>query len=206
MHKACQGQDDQKIQPKALRNWRWPVLNRKTLLIWEISGIFFLIIAGSLLHFVFEWSNRLPIIGIISPVNESVWEHLKLGFWSLLLFSVIEYRFIKNKTNDFFLAKGLGVFTVQGFILLVFYTYTAFSAKPILVIDISSYILGCVLCQVVSYIILTGTGDRTVFNRLGQALIVIHAVLLITFTFVPPKLPIFKDSHSLSYGIHMTKD
>lgn len=176
-------------------------MSKKSVLIWEVSGISFLIVVGSLLHFAFDWSNHLPLIGVISAVNESVWEHLKLGFWSLVLFSLIEYWFVKDETNNFLLAKGLGVITLQGFILLVFYTYTMFSAKPILVIDISSYILGSVLCQVVSYMILTRTAVRKTLNRLGLALILIHAALLITFTFAPPKLPIFQDSHSLSYGI-----
>jgi|SRR5680860_149219 len=177
-------------------------MRKKSVLIWEISGIFFLILVGSLLHFTFEWSNQLPLIGVISAVNESVWEHLKLGFWSLVLFILIEYWFIRNETNNFFLAKGLGILVLQGTVLSIFYTYTMFSAKPILVIDISSYILGSVLCQVVSYMMLTKTGVRKILNRLGLALILIHAVLLIIFTFVPPKFPIFQDSHSLSYGIN----
>jgi len=161
-------------------------MRKRSIIIWEISGIFFLIFVGSLLHFVFEWSNRLPLIGVISPINESVWEHLKLGFWSLVFFSLIEYWFVKNDVNNFFLAKGLGVLTLQGTILLVFYTYTMFSSKPILVIDISSYILGCALCQAVSYKILTKTRARKTLNRLGLVLILIHAVLLIVFTFAPP--------------------
>lgn len=177
-------------------------MESKSALIWEISGIIFLIVAGSLLHFAYGWSNQSPIVGVICPVNESVWEHLKLGFWSLALFSLLEYWFIKYKTKNFLLAKALGVLTLQGVILLVFYTYTAFSTKPILAIDISSYILGCVLCQVVSYIILSKTGDRKILNELGLGVIIIHVVLLVTFTFAPPKLPIFLDSHSLSYGIH----
>lgn len=49
---------------------------------WEGLGVFFLIIAGSLQHFTYDWSNQIPIVGVISPVNESVWEYLKLGFWS----------------------------------------------------------------------------------------------------------------------------
>ncbi|NBJ15225.1 MAG: hypothetical protein FNP40_06570 [Dehalobacter sp. 4CP] len=141
------------------------------------------------------------MIGVISAVNESVWEHLKLGFWSLTLFSLIEYWYVKNKTNNFLLAKGLGILTLQGFILLVFYTYSMFSSKEILAIDIASYILGCALCQLVSYMILTRTNMKKMLNRLGLVLILIHAALLITFTFAPPKLPIFQDPHSLSYGI-----
>lgn len=177
------------------------MVNNKSVLIWESGGVFFLIIVGSLLHFTYDWSNQIPIVGVISPVNESVWEHLKLGFWSLALFSLIEYWFIKGEANNFLLAKGLGVLALQGFILLVFYTYNAFLAGPILVIDISSYVLGCVLCQVVSCVILTKTGDTKMLNGIGIAIIFIHAVLLITFTFKPPRLPIFQDSHSLTYGI-----
>ncbi|HZW81851.1 MAG TPA: DUF6512 family protein [Candidatus Deferrimicrobium sp.] len=174
---------------------------RKSVLIWELSGIVFLIVVGSLLHFTFDWSNRLPLVGLLSPVNESVWEHLKLGFWSLVLFSSIEYWFIRHETNNFLLAKGLGVVILQVVILSVFYTYTMFSGEPILAIDISSYILGCVLCQVVSYIILTRVSGKKLLNNVGLALIIIHAVLLIAFTFAPPRLPIFQDSHTLTYGI-----
>jgi hypothetical protein len=176
-------------------------MRRKSVLIWELSGIVFLIVVGSLLHFTFDWSNRLPLVGVFSAVNESVWEHLKLGFWSLVLFSLIEYWFIRHETNNFLLAKGLGVVILQVVILSVFYTYTMFSAEPILAIDISSYILGCVLCQVVSYIILTRVSGKKILNKVGLALILIHAVLLVAFTFAPPKLPIFQDSHTLTYGI-----
>jgi len=176
-------------------------MRRRSVLIWELSGIVFLIVVGSLLHFTFDWSNRLPLVGVFSAVNESVWEHLKLGFWSLILFSLIEYWFIRHGTKNFLLAKGLGVVILQIVILSIFYTYTMFSAEPILAIDISSYILGCVLCQVVSYIILTRVISKKILNKVGLALILIHAVLLISFTFAPPKLPIFQDSHTLTYGI-----
>ena len=174
---------------------------RKSLLIWELSGIVFLIVAGSLLHFTFEWSNRLPLVGVFSAVNESVWEHLKLGFWSLVLFSFIEYWFLRHEANNFLLAKGLGVVTLQSVILSVFYTYTMFTGEPILAIDISSYILGCVLCQVVSYLILIRVSEKKILNKLGLTLILLHAVLLVAFTFTPPKLPIFQDSHTMTYGI-----
>jgi hypothetical protein len=176
-------------------------MRAKSVLSWELSGIVFLIVVGSLLHFTFDWSNQLPLVGVFSAVNESVWEHLKLGFWSVILFSLLEYWFIRNKTNNFLFAKGLGAVVLQGTILLVFYTYTMFSGEPILAIDISSYILGCILCQVVSYFILTKVNEKKIFNNVGMVLILIHAILLITFTFVPPKLPIFQDSHTLSYGI-----
>jgi len=37
-------------------------------------------LVGSLLHFLFDWLGQWPPIGLISAVNESVWEHTKLAF------------------------------------------------------------------------------------------------------------------------------
>ena len=46
--------------------------------IFLIIGAVFTIITGTLLHFVYEWSGESLFVGIFSPINESVWEHLKL--------------------------------------------------------------------------------------------------------------------------------
>lgn len=47
--------------------------------------VFFLTAAaGAALHFLYDlWPNALT--AILAPVNESVWEHLKLLFWPFLL-------------------------------------------------------------------------------------------------------------------------
>jgi hypothetical protein len=56
-------------------------VNNKSVLLFELVGIVFIIFLGSALHFTFEWSGNQPAVGIFSAVNESVWEHLKLAFW-----------------------------------------------------------------------------------------------------------------------------
>jgi hypothetical protein len=53
----------------------------KTALRWELAGIVSIILAGSTLHFAFEWANYWRPAALIAAVNESTWEHLKLGFW-----------------------------------------------------------------------------------------------------------------------------
>jgi Family of unknown function (DUF6512) len=37
-----------------------------------------IVVAGTLLHFVYGWSGQNALAGLVSPVNESVWEHTKL--------------------------------------------------------------------------------------------------------------------------------
>lgn len=45
---------------------------------WEVAGLFVVIAAGNLLHFVYEWSGESPVAAVFSGVNESTWEHMKL--------------------------------------------------------------------------------------------------------------------------------
>lgn len=53
-----------------------------------IAGILSVSLLGTLLHFTYRWSGRNPLIGLIAPVNESVWEHMKLLFFPMLLFGL----------------------------------------------------------------------------------------------------------------------
>jgi len=55
---------------------------------WRLAGIFALSVLGFLLHYIFTWTHESRVLGFFVPVNESVWEHLKLGYLSLVLFSV----------------------------------------------------------------------------------------------------------------------
>jgi len=44
----------------------------------ELLGFVFCCILGTLSHFFYDWSGQNIIVGMFCPVNESVWEHLKL--------------------------------------------------------------------------------------------------------------------------------
>ncbi|MCI6019517.1 MAG: DUF6512 family protein, partial [Clostridiales bacterium] len=54
-----------------------------------IIGTLFVLILGTLSHFFYEWSNQNFFVGLVSPVNESTWEHMKLLFFPMLLYALI---------------------------------------------------------------------------------------------------------------------
>jgi hypothetical protein len=155
---------------------------------------------GTLLHFTFEWSGFQEVVGVFSAVNESVWEHLKIAFMPSILFAIIEYRFLYKRTNNFFFAKALGIYTIMVIIPVIFYTYTIFIEHN-LTIDIISFMFAIIIGQLVSYKLLT-------FKQLSKNLRVISIVALIilglafvVFTFYPPQFPLFQDPVSGEYGI-----
>ncbi|MDR7855410.1 DUF6512 family protein [Tissierella sp.] len=169
---------------------------------WETVGFFWIIIVGSLLHFTYKWSGESSIVAIFSPVNESVWEHLKLGYFSLLLFSIIEYGFIKNDTNSFFIGKAIGVLAMEIFIVIVFYAYTSITKEAVTFIDIGSFLVGALICQLISYKIMKKEFSNMT-NILGLIIFILIGSSFILFTFYTPKLPIFMDPKTKKYGIDM---
>ena len=175
-------------------------LRKKTLIVWQLAGFLVLVGVGSLLHFTYEWSSYSPVVGMLSSVNESVWEHLKLGFWSMVLYSLVEIWFIGPKVKQYFLAKAAGLLTLQIFIVVLFYIYTIFTGEEILIVDIISYVVGAGLCQMVSFRLFTDDGAPVWGNKVGITVLVIHLALLIVFTFWTPKRAIFADPHSGRYG------
>ena len=168
---------------------------------WELIGMVFIILVGSLFHFVFELSGNFPPIGAIAAVNESVWEHLKLGFWPLVFFLIIEYKFIKDKAKNIGLAKLLASIIIILTIIIIFYSYTAILGEDNLIIDILSFVIAIILGQLVSYKLLSSPKLPNWVNSISWILFIIIGVLFVAFTYFPPKLPLFKDPITGLYGI-----
>jgi hypothetical protein len=168
---------------------------------WELWGIAFVIILGALWHFVFQLTGECKIIGAIAPVNESVWEHFKLGFWPMCIFAAIEYYFIKERINNFLFAKAVALYIIPVIIALVFYTYTAITGHEILAVDIATFGVAVAVAQLIGYKIMTFDKLPQYTNYIAGFFIVLLAVIYVIFTFNPPDLPIFFDSESGIYGL-----
>lgn len=172
---------------------------------WEMWGIPFIAVLGALLHFTFEWSGGWRPAGVISAVNESVWEHLKLTFWPTVFWTVIEYLTIYRKVwssyPGFLLARAIGAFSMPVVIVVVFYSYTAFTGDNILAVDLSSFVIAVVLGQAVSYRLWVCCTLSPAYNRLGLGLFIIGILALAVFTFYPPHVGIFRDWVTGGYGI-----
>jgi len=174
---------------------------KNKILQWEVIGIIFVIIVGTLFHFLFEWLYSWPPIGAIAAVNESVWEHLKLPYWPIIIFSFIEYNYIKDDIKNFIIGKAIAVLISIGTILITFYSYTAILGTEILFIDIMSFFVGVIIGQLVSYKIISLNELQKWIRIVSWVIIIGMGISLILFTYLPPHLPIFQDSESGLYGI-----
>ena len=174
---------------------------KNKIFIWEIIGTFFIIILGSLFHFVFEWTGHWEPIAGFFPVNESVWEHLKLPYWPLIIFSLIEYRFISDEANNFIISRVAALILSISTILVVFYSYIAILGIELLIVDILSFIFGVIIGQYISYKILKAKKFDKRIVILSWIIIISLGLIFILFTYFPPHIPIFQDPGTGLYGI-----
>lgn len=172
---------------------------------WRFAGIVTITILGFLLHYLFSLTGGSKVIGLFVPVNESVWEHLKLGYWSVLLFSFVEYFQIKDRVNNYYFARIIGILSLEITIIAIFYVYTFIAGKDIFVIDIFSYIAGVVICQYLTYTFFRLKPFTRLVNRIALAAVIVIGILFGITSYYPPHIALFKDDNSETYGINKEK-
>jgi hypothetical protein len=174
---------------------------KKGILRWELGGIAFIVVLGSVLHFVFEWSGGAIPVAWIAAVNESVWEHLKLGFWPALIYAAVEYSRFGKSANNFHFAKTVGIYLIPITIVVLYYVYTAILGHGLLAVDIAIFVVAVIVGQLVSYKLLTASSLPERLNRFAPIALVVLGILFVLFTFYPPQFPLFRDPVSGGYGI-----
>ncbi len=167
----------------------------------KIIGVFISFILSVLLHFIYEWFPN-SIISVMAPVNESIWEHMKLIVSSTLLFSILEYFLYKKKDIPFSnFIPSYGISCIFGvFIYLLFYIplNDIFGHKAYIAISLLFLILGFI--QIISYFIMNYK-QINYGKELGILLVIIIYFMFGYFTYQPPKINLFYDYLNKGYGI-----
>ena len=156
--------------------------------------IVFLIISilGTIGHFLYEWTNYNMLIGYISPVNESVWEHLKLLFFPAILFFIAEYFTCDNKQENYISSSVLGIFAGLLSIIALFYTYSGVLGYNISFFDIAIYYVGvAVMLTVRTLVIKNQLLSSKNAKIVSIVVIIIMCVAFFTFSYNRPVLGIF---------------
>lgn len=173
---------------------------KKSISLFSFIGFIFVSILGTILHFVYDWTGSGFVSALFSGVNESTWEHMKLLYFPLLIFAVIERFFFKDK-HDFWCVKLIG--TVFGLLLIpiVFYTYNGIFGKSPDWVNISIFFIAAASV----FILETWLFKRNVINCrfpiLAFIFICAIGILFFVFTFYPPQIPLFQDPMTGNYGI-----
>ncbi len=173
----------------------------KNLFKYSIIGFVFVCVLGSLSHFFFEWSGYNTAVSFFCPVNESIWEHLKLLFFPYLIWSIIQY-FLMSREKGTLAAKYIGALVGMTVIVTFYYTYNGIIGKDIDFLNILSFFIGVFAAFLTDYILIKSSKLKpALYDTLSITLFIITSAVFFCFTFAPPFIPLFKDPQNLSYGI-----
>lgn len=171
-------------------------------LYFQIFSTIFVIILGSLLHFVYDWSSQNPIIANFSAVNESTWEHLKLLFFPMLITVIIGLFIFSKDLPNFLCAKTIGIIVALLFIVIFFYTYTGVFGINSDILNITSFVVAVIFGEFTAYKLVNSNLGCN--NLIATIAIIALSVCFLLFTYVPPKIPLFRDPINSTYGIKIS--
>jgi len=172
---------------------------------WILWGIPVIIAAAGIMHFVYEWSGKLVPAGVFAPVNESVWEHLKMTFWPALIWCITGYVNISKKErlspSQWFFSCTTAQLIYPLVIVSFYYAYTGALGIESLFLDILSLFLGVIFGQLLALHIYNYAKTNRLHLYFSILVLILLAAAFTVFTFAPPRIPIFRDPLTGSYGI-----
>lgn len=146
-------------------------------------------LAGAGLHFAYDLCPA-PLVGLFAPVNESVWEHLKLFFWPVLAAAFVMTRGSadgQRAWSGWLLAElAMPLFCAGGFYLLS----CGFGVEALWV-DLTLYMLTLAAGFRLAYRKAV-CGDAAWAAGVLVIAVGLYGAALILFTLAPPLLPIFQ--------------
>ena len=173
---------------------------KRTVWLWELFGFAVTSLGGTLLHFLYEWSGESRWAAIISGVNESTFEHMKLFFWPTFIFALAESLFFKEYPS-FFSVKLKSVLLGLALIPLFFYGYNGVIGRSPDWVNISIFFIAAAMAYLYSLRGLSNPMTPHGSPRLALGVLSLLALLFTLFTFCPPHLALFRDPLTGGYGI-----
>lgn len=152
------------------------------------------------LHFLYD---KFPnfITSIFAPVNESIWEHMKILFGSIILSGVIQKIIIlvkKENVNNICFSNFIGALTSIPIFLIMFLPIY-YTIGENMFVAITIMLITIIIAEIISYKIM----NKQNLNLEKATIVFVIAVYIIftTLTYYPIKNNIFMDPKTKSYGI-----
>ncbi len=166
----------------------------------KIINVVFLFLLSFLWHFVYDWFPN-NIFALFFPVNESIWEHMKIIYYCLLMGSILEFVLCKKnniKINNFYIEAMVKSILGVIFYLIIFVPFYLWLGESMF-ISISLMLITYIFMEYIGYKILIG--EEMNINILPVIIIVLGCIMFVILTFYPLHNFLFFDEVKFGYGI-----
>ncbi len=173
---------------------------KRSIGLWQWVGFGATSLGGTLLHFLYDWTGESVLAAPFSSVNESTWEHMKLLFWPLFIFAVVQSFFFRDR-QDFWCVKLRGTLLGLALIPILFYTYNGAVAKSPDWLNITIFFVSAAVAYIYETRLFNSERLKCKSGKSALAALCLIALLFVLFTFVTPQIGLFEDPVTGTYGI-----
>lgn len=172
---------------------------KRPIILWQFFGFIATALGGTLLHFLYDWLGEAVWIAPFAGVNESTFEHMKLLFWPMFIFAIVQSFFFKGR-DDFWCVKLRGILLGIFLIPAIFYLYNGVIGKSPDWLNISIFFISALSVYIYEARLFFAKKLSCEAQILPVALLCIAALFFTIFTFFTPELEIFRDPLTGIYG------
>ena len=169
-------------------------------ILWQAAGFALVTFGGTILHFLYDWTGGNILVAPFSGVNESTWEHMKLLFWPLFLFALVQWLFFKDQEN-YWCVKLAEILPGLVLIPVLVYTYNGVFGKSPDWINIAIFYITALLVFFFEWWAFKNDRLPCKPQMLAFSVICLIGVLFVVFTFATPLIPLFQDPLTGTYGV-----
>ena len=173
---------------------------KRSISMWEFVGFGVSAVSGTLLHFLYDLLGGAKWIAPFSGVNESTWEHMKLLFWPMFIYAIVQSVFFRDR-EDFWCVKLRGILLGLALIPIIFYTYNGAIGKSPDWINIAIFFISAAAAYIYETRLFNSRKVKCKSSKLAFAVLCVIALLFAVFTFRTPEIGIFLDPLTGTYGI-----
>lgn len=170
-------------------------MNKKRIVIGTIS----ILILSTIFHNIYKLFPNF-LTSILSPVNESIWEHNKMIFSSFLIWSISEKMISKNGKSICFLNFMTAIICIL--LLDSIFTPVYFfilNKKDSLIITLIIYTISIIASFIIGEKFLVEHNKK--IEKFSILLYLSTYIIFGILTYYPLKIPIFYDFRANFYGI-----
>ncbi|MFR2585155.1 MAG: DUF6512 family protein [Bacilli bacterium] len=168
----------------------------------KVIDVFIIFALCFLTHFIYSWFPN-TLFSIFFPVNESIWEHMKMLFSAIIIFSVVDFILLKvfeikyrNFITSIFLSAVLSII-----IFLAIYLPLYYFIGENMVLNLTVLFVSIVFSQAVSYFVLESK-DYGLLNYVSLIGIIFSYIVFGILTYYPPTEDLFYDPMDEKFGIN----
>ena len=169
-------------------------------ILWQAAGFAAVTFGGTILHFLYDWTGGSILVAPFSGVNESTWEHMKLLFWPLFFFALVQRLFFRGQDN-YWCVKLAEILLGLVLIPVLFYTYNGVFGKSPDWVNITIFYITALLVFFFEWWAIKNDRLPCKPQLLAFSVICLIGVLFVVFTFATPQIPLFQDPLTGAYGV-----